>query len=107
MCGISGIYNPTGAPVSPEVVRNMLKQIQYRGPDESGIYMGKGVGLGSVRLSIIDLAQGQQPMSDEEEELWIVFNGEIFNYIELRDELNRAWLSIPDRERYGGPFTPL
>ena len=87
MCGISGIYNPTEAPVSPEAVRSMLRQIQYRGPDESGIYIGKGVGLGSVRLSIIDLAQGQQPMSDSDEELWIVFNGEIFNYIELRDEL--------------------
>ncbi len=65
----------------------MLMQIQYRGPDESGIYMGEGVGLGSVRLSIIDLAQGQQPMCDEAGEFWIVFNGEIFNYIELRDEL--------------------
>ena len=61
MCGISGIYNPGHLPVSPDSVRNMLKQIQYRGPDESGIYIGKGVGLGSVRLSIIDLAQGQQP----------------------------------------------
>jgi len=87
MCGISGIYNPGQAPVSPDAVRNMLKQIQYRGPDESGIYMGQGVGLGSVRLSIIDLAQGQQPMSDEAEEMWIVFNGEIFNYIELKAEL--------------------
>jgi len=87
MCGISGIYNPGRAPVSPDAVRNMLKQIQYRGPDESGIYMGQGVGLGSVRLSIIDLAQGQQPMSDEAEEMWIVFNGEIFNYIELKAEL--------------------
>jgi asparagine synthase (glutamine-hydrolysing) len=65
----------------------MLKQIQYRGPDESGIYIGQGVGLGSVRLSIIDLALGQQPMSDEAQEFWIVFNGEIFNYIELREEL--------------------
>jgi len=87
MCGISGIFNPGQAPISPDAVRNMLKQIQYRGPDESGIYMGQGVGLGSVRLSIIDLAQGQQPMSDEAEELWIVFNGEIFNYIELKAEL--------------------
>jgi len=87
MCGISGIYNAGQTPVSPDAVRNMLKQIQYRGPDESGIYMGKGVGLGSVRLSIIDLALGQQPMSDASEELWIVFNGEIFNYIELKEEL--------------------
>jgi len=87
MCGISGIFNPRAPKVDPGAVRNMLKQIQYRGPDESGIYIGQGVGLGSVRLSIIDLAQGQQPMSDEEEKFWIVFNGEIFNYIELRDEL--------------------
>ncbi|MEA3463408.1 MAG: asparagine synthase (glutamine-hydrolyzing), partial [Bacteroidota bacterium] len=87
MCGISGIYNAGQAPVSPDAIRNMLKQIQYRGPDESGIFMGMGVGLGSVRLSIIDLAQGQQPMCDEAEELWIVFNGEIFNYIELKKEL--------------------
>jgi len=87
MCGISGIYRPQAAAVSPDAVKNMLKQIQYRGPDESGIYIGQGVGLGSVRLSIIDLAQGQQPMSDEAREFWIVFNGEIFNYIELREEL--------------------
>jgi asparagine synthase (glutamine-hydrolysing) len=87
MCGISGIYNAGQALISPGAIRNMLKQIQYRGPDESGIYLGNGIGMGSVRLSIIDLAQGQQPMSDEAEELWIVFNGEIFNYIELREEL--------------------
>jgi asparagine synthase (glutamine-hydrolysing) len=65
----------------------MLMQIQYRGPDEAGIFIGKGIGLGSVRLSIIDILQGQQPMSTSDEELWIVFNGEIFNYIELRREL--------------------
>jgi len=65
----------------------MLAQIQYRGPDEAGVYIGNGVGLGSVRLSIIDLLQGQQPISDKEQNFWIVFNGEIFNYIELRDEL--------------------
>ena len=87
MCGISGIYSPQAPAVSPDAVRKMLQQIQYRGPDESGIYIGQGVGLGSVRLSIIDLAQGQQPMCDEAEEFWIVFNGEIFNYIELREEL--------------------
>jgi len=87
MCGISGIYSPSSPVVRSDDVRNMLMQIQYRGPDESGIYMGEGIGLGSVRLSIIDLAQGQQPMSDEDREFWIVFNGEIFNYVELRDEL--------------------
>ncbi len=87
MCGISGILRQNGSEVRPERVRQMLTQIQYRGPDESGIYIGEGVGLGSVRLSIIDLAQGQQPMCTPDEKLWIVFNGEIFNYIELREEL--------------------
>ncbi len=87
MCGISGIYNPANPTIQPADIRNMLMQIQYRGPDESGIYIGRGIGMGSVRLSIIDLAQGQQPMSDEDGELWIIYNGEIFNFIELRDEL--------------------
>ena len=87
MCGISGILSTSSGQVSPERVRNMLTQIQYRGPDESGIFIGEGIGLGSVRLSIIDLAQGQQPMSAEDGRYWIVFNGEIFNYIELRAEL--------------------
>ena len=87
MCGISGIYRPTGSGVEPDQVRRMLTQIQHRGPDESGIYIGEGVGLGNVRLSIIDIAQGQQPMSTEDGALWIVFNGEIFNYVELREEL--------------------
>ncbi len=87
MCGISGIYNPKNSIVQPDKLRNMLSQIQYRGPDESGIYIGDGIGLGSVRLSIIDLQQGQQPMSTAEGDLWIAYNGEIFNFIELRDEL--------------------
>ncbi|MCK4747778.1 MAG: asparagine synthase (glutamine-hydrolyzing), partial [Bacteroidales bacterium] len=87
MCGISGKYKPHEGSIDPGEIRQMLMQIQYRGPDESGIFIGKGIGLGCVRLSIIDLAQGQQPMSVEEGQLWIVYNGEIFNYIELRREL--------------------
>jgi len=87
MCGISGIYKSYGGDINSDEIKQMLMQIQYRGPDESGIYIGKGIGLGSVRLSIIDLAQGQQPMSAKDGELWIVFNGEVFNYIELRKEL--------------------
>ena len=66
MCGISGIYQPHGGRIDPDEIRRMLMQIQYRGPDESGIYIGKGIGLGNVRLSIIDLKQGQQPMSDKD-----------------------------------------
>jgi len=87
MCGISGIYRSSHTTIHPDNIRKMLVQIQYRGPDESGIYIGEGIGMGSVRLSIIDLAQGRQPMSTPEGDLWIVYNGEIFNYIELREEL--------------------
>ena len=87
MCGISGIYNSKSNFIQPDDIRKMLAQIQYRGPDESGIYIGESIGLGSVRLSIIDLEQGQQPMSNAEGDLWIAYNGEIFNFIELREEL--------------------
>ena len=88
MCGIAGTLNyKLNRPVDLGVLSSMLSRIQYRGPDESGIYLGENVGLGSVRLSIIDLKTGQQPISNQDETLWIVFNGEIFNYIELRQEL--------------------
>ncbi len=65
----------------------MLATIRNRGPDQFGIYLGRQVALGSARLSIIDLSGGQQPISNEDGSLWIVFNGEIFNYVELRPEL--------------------
>jgi asparagine synthase (glutamine-hydrolysing) len=87
MCGIAGILNYSESIAKPALLQQMLDQIDYRGPDESGIYIGKYVGLGNVRLSIIDLTSGQQPMTTINEDLWIVFNGEIFNYIELKEEL--------------------
>jgi asparagine synthase (glutamine-hydrolysing) len=65
----------------------MLSVIRHRGPDETGIYLGEKVGLGSVRLSIVDLSTGQQPLSDESGNYWIVYNGEVFNYPELRRDL--------------------
>ena len=65
----------------------MLGMIRHRGPDEFGIYLGGPIGLGNARLSIIDLSGGQQPICNEDGTLWIVFNGEIFNYVELRPEL--------------------
>ena len=91
MCGIAGIYhysNP-GKPVSQQQVEKMLTVIRHRGPDESGIYLRKNIGIGNVRLSIIDLASGQQPISAENERYWIVYNGELFNYIELRRKLEK------------------
>jgi asparagine synthase (glutamine-hydrolysing) len=88
MCGIAGVFNYHDKEQSTEaILKRMLALIRHRGPDESGIYAGNGIGMGSVRLSIIDLASGQQPISDESGNYWIVFNGEIFNYIELRKEL--------------------
>jgi len=65
----------------------MLGMIRHRGPDEFGIYLADGVGLGNARLSIVDLSGGQQPIGNEDGTLWIVFNGEVFNYVELRAEL--------------------
>src|SRR5438128_482381 len=65
----------------------MVAAVRHRGPDESGVHRDDHVALGHARLSIIDLATGQQPMSNQRGTLWTVFNGEIFNYVELRDEL--------------------
>ncbi|MBN1187823.1 MAG: asparagine synthase (glutamine-hydrolyzing) [Bacteroidales bacterium] len=90
MCGIIGIYKKTALPdQSPELLTKMLARIHYRGPDESGIYVNKHLAFGNVRLSIIDIKSGQQPLSSPDGRYWIVFNGEIFNYIELKTELRK------------------
>ena len=88
MCGIAGQFNFEGfAPVNPEDVRRMARSIAHRGPDDEGYFIAGPVGLGFRRLSIIDLAGGHQPMSDAAEAVWVVFNGEIYNFKELRTEL--------------------
>jgi asparagine synthase (glutamine-hydrolysing) len=88
MCGIAGVFNRTsGQPPDEEQLRRMLAMIRHRGPDEFGIFIDGPIGLGSARLSIIDLSGGQQPIANEDGTLWMVFNGEIFNYLELRPEL--------------------
>lgn len=88
MCGIAGMFDRSGrARVAEAELRQMLALLRHRGPDEFGILLDREVGLGSARLSIIDLGGGSQPIANEDETLWIVFNGEIFNYIELRAEL--------------------
>ncbi len=76
-------------PIEELTLRQMLAMIRHRGPDEFGIYLDERAGLGNARLSIIDLSTGQQPIANEDGTLWIVFNGEIFNYIELRPELEQ------------------
>lgn len=87
MCGICGIIDYNSMANSQANVESMLRSISYRGPDESGIYHSRHATLGNVRLSIIDIGGGQQPISDLSGRYWIVFNGEIFNYKELRKEL--------------------
>jgi asparagine synthase (glutamine-hydrolysing) len=88
MCGLVGICNLRyPEPIATETIKNMMRLIRHRGPDESGIYQDDWIGLGHVRLSIIDLAGGCQPIPNEDKSLWIVFNGEIFNYPDLRREL--------------------
>jgi asparagine synthase (glutamine-hydrolysing) len=88
MCGIAGILNlKEAAPIDEHLLCRMMSAIRYRGPDESGIYIDPQAGLGHVRLSIIGLAGGGQPISNEDNSLWIVYNGEAFNYIELRGDL--------------------
>ncbi|MGA2071871.1 MAG: asparagine synthase (glutamine-hydrolyzing) [Terriglobia bacterium] len=85
MCGICGKLNfEQNSSVSPALVREMLDTIRHRGPDDEGVYSAGQVGLGHRRLSIIDLNTGHQPLSNEDGTVWIVFNGEIYNYQELR-----------------------
>lgn len=87
MCGIAGSLQIDDGPVDRERLRQMIGAIRYRGPDDAGIYSHGPVGLAHARLSIIDLVGGHQPMSIAQDALVITFNGEIFNYIELRNEL--------------------
>src|SRR6266853_3373792 len=90
MCGICGQFNfVTQAPVVRQDVEAMTKTIAHRGPDDDGYLISGPLGLGFRRLSIIDLAGGHQPMSDAEETVWIIFNGEIYNFKELRAELEK------------------
>jgi asparagine synthase (glutamine-hydrolysing) len=89
MCGIAGKLSIRGgAPVDPALIRRMTDSIAHRGPDGEGQYVRGPVGLGHRRLSIIDLSSaGAQPMCNEDQTVWIVFNGEIYNYLELREDL--------------------
>src|SRR5580658_3793826 len=87
MCGISGSLNLNGAPADRNRLGRMISTLLHRGPDANAIHVAGVAGLAHARLSIIDLQAGAQPMSTVDGKLWITFNGEIFNYIELREEL--------------------
>jgi len=86
MCGIAGCI---GSARSSAEVRRMLDALRHRGPDDEWIWQGEAASLGHRRLSIIDLAGGRQPIANEDETLWVICNGEIYNYQNLRQELLR------------------
>src|SRR6266542_3918406 len=86
MCGIAGYYTPNRR-ADIASVRAMCDQIRHRGPDDAGYYTDGGCAIGMRRLSIIDLSTGHQPISNEDGSIWIVFNGEIYNFQGLRSEL--------------------
>src|SRR5579863_3695189 len=89
MCGIAGkvAVTTTGAAVDADVVRRMMSLIVHRGPDDHEIYIARQAVLGHRRLSIIDLSTGKQPISNEDGTVWIVYNGEIYNFPELRNQI--------------------
>jgi len=89
MCAIAGTCGSRNASADPCVLEKMIQMVRHRGPDDWGVYADREIGLANARLSIIDLRDGHQPMHNEDESLWITFNGEIFNYLELREQLIR------------------
>ena len=94
MCGILGILNFNNENLNKDLVIRMRDTMYHRGPDGAGIFLNGSIALGHRRLAIIDLSEtGHQPMSNEDKTVFIVFNGEIYNYIELREELKRKGIN--------------
>ena len=90
MCGITGVYNLDERKADPILLKSMTDCLRHRGPDDSGIYVDQNVGLGHARLSILDLSPaGHQPMSNDDQTIWVTFNGEIYNFQEIRKELEQ------------------
>ena len=88
MCGICGQYNfVADGPVDAQAIKRMADAIAHRGPDDEGQFISGSIGLGFRRLSIIDVEGGHQPMSDADGSVWVVFNGEIYNFSELKTQL--------------------
>lgn len=87
MCGIAGLLQFNGQQPDEHIIQNMMDVIYHRGPNDGRMWIGDRVGLGFRRLSIIDVAEGAQPLSNEDDSVWIIFNGEIYNYMQLREDL--------------------
>lgn len=98
MCGICGIARPqNGAPISSHLLTRMRKRLSHRGPDDEGVFLDGNVGLGVSRLSIIDLERGRQPQPNEDRSVWVVHNGEIYNFQSLRQKLKNLGHSFSTR----------
>src|SRR5579862_9018390 len=90
MCGIAGVVEPySGVAVDESTVHRMCEAMVHRGPDDEGIHVRPGMGFGMRRLSVIDLVGGRQPVFNEDKTVWVVFNGEIYNFPELRSDLEK------------------
>jgi asparagine synthase (glutamine-hydrolysing) len=102
MCGIAGVYNDSfTVEAYPRRIKEMLSLIHHRGPDEVGYYIDDHIAFGTTRLSIIDMLAGNQPLSDRAQRYWICYNGELYNYKELREELQekcRCFATLSDTE---------
>ncbi|HML14234.1 MAG TPA: asparagine synthase (glutamine-hydrolyzing) [Xanthobacteraceae bacterium] len=102
MCGIAGYFGRPSAAVSARaLLRRMIGAVAHRGPDAQGFFVADEIGFGHARLSILDLTSGHQPMANADQSVWITFNGEIFNYVELREELiarGRRFATTSDTE---------
>jgi len=114
MCGIAGFFVNGGSVDRRPTLRRMTDSLRHRGPDDEGFYVDESVALGVRRLSIIDLETGRQPIANEDGTVWVVQNGEIYNFRELRDELERRGhrfrtasdteVLVHAYEQYGGEF---
>ncbi len=98
MCGIAGIYNWAGERVNRHLLEKMADVLNHRGPDDVGFHVGDKISLAHKRLSIIDLNTGHQPIYNETGDVCIVFNGEIYNFLELRPELEKKDTTLKPRQ---------
>src|SRR2546428_13934628 len=97
MCGIAGAVHLHGPTPTQDLLRRMTATLRHRGPDGEGLWIDGPVGLGMRRLAIVDVAGGHQPMANEDETVWIVYNGEVYNHADLRPGLERRGHSYRTR----------
>ena len=89
MCGLAGVYRAAGNPADSSFLLEMAGELRHRGPDGTGLYLDGAFGMTNTRLAIVDLAGGDQPLSEERGRYWVMQNGEVYNYVELQDELRQ------------------